>query len=329
MPLRSHTLLLLFLVSLTLLYTTKPYATELRSEPISPIPLSAQALSSKKVALGEQLFHDPRLSSNNTVSCASCHNLSNGGTDNRQVSLGIHGASGAANAPTVYNSAFNFTQFWDGRAQDLQAQVNGPIHNPVEMGSTWPEVVEKLSQDSALLHRFGELYEEGISEHSIRDAIATFEKSLVTTDAPFDRWLRGDAQALSPEQVRGYKLFKSYGCVSCHQGANVGGNMFAYFGAVEDISSYFQARGGRITPTDLGRFNVTGDPQDKHLFKVPSLRLAVKTAPYFHDGSVASLQHAIRLMARYQLGRDIPDAHTAAIEHFLHSLVGQHPRLQP
>jgi len=303
-------------------------AFDLRHEPINPIP-APQNLSSQKVELGESLFHDVRLSKDNSISCASCHNLSKGGTDNQPVSRGVNDALGSANAPTVYNSALNFMQFWDGRALNLREQANGPVHNPVEMNSNWPDITHKLSHDRPLSERFARLYPDGLTADNIRDAIATFEASLLTSHSPFDRWLKGEAQALSEQQIQGYRLFKSYGCISCHQGANVGGNMFAYLGAVNNVQSYFQQRGTPINTPDYGRYSVTGELEDKYLFKVPSLRLAVKTAPYFHDGSVSTLQEAIRLMARYQLGREIPDNHTDAIIIFLHSLVGEHPRLTP
>ncbi|MCO4758239.1 MAG: c-type cytochrome [Oceanospirillaceae bacterium] len=318
----------LYLCILLLCWIPKLYAFDLVHEPISPIP-AASNLSPEKIELGESLFHDVRLSKDNSISCASCHNLSKGGTDNQPVSRGVNDALGSANAPTVYNSALNFMQFWDGRAFNLREQTNGPVHNPVEMNSNWPEITHKLSHDRPLSERFARLYPEGLTADNIQDAIATFEASLLTSHSPFDRWLKGDAQALSEQQIQGYRLFKSYGCISCHQGANVGGNMFAYLGAVNNVQSYFQQRGTPINPPDYGRYNVTGELEDKYLFKVPSLRLAVKTAPYFHDGSVSTLQEAIRLMARYQLGREIPDNHTEAIIIFLHSLVGEHPRLTP
>lgn len=319
--LKHTTLLLLSITSCTVW-------ADLSSEPINPI-LAPQYMSEGKVQLGEQLFHDPRLSSDNSISCASCHNLANGGADKHPVSLGVNKAPGIANAPTVFNTGLNLAQFWDGRAQTLDDQVNGPIHNPVEMNSNWPQITDKLMRDEELRQRFLEIYKDGITGTNIRDALATFERSLLTTNAPFDQWLQGKEDALTKQQIKGYRLFKSYGCVSCHQGANVGGNMYAHFGAVDDIQTYFQTRGTGESAVDLGRFNVTGAPSDKHLFKVPSLRLVVKTAPYFHDGSVETLPEAIHVMAKYQLGRDIPDPHVEAIVSFLHSLVGKHPRLQP
>lgn len=319
--LKHSTLLLLSIISCS------AWA-DLSSEPIHPIQ-APSSMSEDKVQLGEQLFHDPRLSSNNSISCASCHNLANGGADKHPVSFGVNNAPGIANTPTVFNTSLNLAQFWDGRAQALDDQVNGPVHNPVEMNSNWEQITDKLNRDADLRQRFFRIYKDGINGANIRDALATFERSLLTVNAPFDQWLEGKRDALSEQQIKGYRLFKSYGCVSCHQGANVGGNMYAHFGAVDDIQTYFQTRGSNESAVDLGRYNVTGAPEDKHLFKVPSLRLAVKTAPYFHDGSVDTLQDAIHVMAKYQLGRDIPDPHVEAIVSFLHSLVGEHPRLQP
>jgi cytochrome c peroxidase len=239
----------------------------------------------------------------------------------------VNNAAGSANTPTVYNSSLNFVQFWNGRAQDLNEQVNGPVHNPVEMNSSWPEIIDRLSQDKQLQAKFTTTYSDGISIKNIQDAIIQFENSLNTRNAPFDRWLTGDSKALSDDQIQGYRLFKSYGCISCHQGKNVGGNMYAYFGAVKDISAYFHDRGTPLSSTDYGRYTDTNNPVDRYLFKVPSLRLASLTSPYFHDGSIAELTDAIKIMGRFQLGREIPDEHISAIEAFIISLVGEHPEL--
>ena len=296
----------------------------IRNEAIKPLPLS-QELNYPLVELGDRLFHDPRLSQDNTVSCASCHQLSSGGTDRLPRSIGVGGAKGGIKAPTVYNSGFNFAHFWDGRASDLEEQAAGPVHNPVEMASNWSEVIEKLELDPDMVKSFEEVSAEGITSQIIVKAIAEFERSLVTANSRFDRWLRGDDQALDALELEGYKLFKSYGCISCHQGKNVGGNLYAYMGAMGD---YFADRGNKITNADLGRFNVTKHINDKHFFKVPSLRLAAINPPYFHDGSVQHLDEAVRLMGKYQLGREIPKDEILAIVAFLHTLVGEHHRLR-
>jgi len=296
-----------------------------RNEPISPLPLE-QELSPGLVALGDRLFHDTRLSQDNSISCASCHQLSTGGTDRLARSTGVGGALGGIKAPTVYNSGFNFVQFWDGRAETLEEQAAGPVHNPLEMASNWREVISKLTTDPKMVETFTALFPDGITEENIVRSIAEFERSLVTAGSRFDRWLRGDDKAINELELQGYQLFKSYGCVSCHQGVNVGGNLYAYMGAMGD---YFSDRGSKITEADFGRFNVTRKDEDKYFFKVPSLRLAAINAPYFHDGSVANLDEAVQIMGRYQLGREIPVHEIDAIVAFLHSLVGVHQRLKP
>jgi cytochrome c peroxidase len=289
-------------------------------EPI--LPISAPRLSAEQkavVLLGRSLFHDPRLSRDDSTSCASCHSLELAGADPRRVSIGIGGAMGSVNAPTVINSGFNLAQFWDGRAATLEEQAAGPLHNPNEMGSNWGEVIGKLRRDEFYSARFGILFEDGVTAQNIQHAIAQFERSLVTINAPFDRYLQGDEQAISEQAKQGYRLFKSYGCVACHQGRNVGGNMYARMGAVGD---YFIQKKA-LTPADMGRFNVTGNEDDRHLFKVPGLRLAVRTAPYFHDGSASTLEQAVRTMARYQLGRRISQRDTELIIRFLETLPGE------
>ncbi|NTV12300.1 MAG: SDR family oxidoreductase, partial [Zoogloea sp.] len=178
-------------------------------EPILPVP-AAPKPDPRRVALGDLLFHDARLSGNDTVSCASCHSLAAGGTDNLRYSRGVKGALGTINAPTVFNSGLNFVQFWDGRSATLEDQVEGPVNNPLEMASNWRQVLDKLRQDRPLVDAFRAAYPGGLSAASIRDAIASFERTLVTENAPFDRYLRGDHNALSPGAQRGYRWFKAY-----------------------------------------------------------------------------------------------------------------------
>lgn len=231
---------------------------------------------------------------------------------------------GSVNTPTVYNANFNLSQFWDGRVSSLEQQVAGPVHNPVEMASDWEQVVDKLGKDPAYRQSFAELYPDGLTAENIQDAIAVFERSLVTRNSPFDRWLRGDESALDETQKRCYRLFKAYGCIACHQGVNVGGNMYQQMGVMGD---YFADRNTEITKEDYGRFNVTGDEIDRYSFKVPSLRLAARIAPYFQDASTDSLDEAIQVMARYQLGREIPPDERQVIAAFIESLEGEHPKL--
>ncbi len=316
---------LLCAVLVSLFLTTSIFAAGVRSdEPLQPLrPVGG--LDPDKIVLGDRLFHDPRLSSDNTISCASCHALATNGADSLPSAVGVKGATGPIKTPTVYNSVFNFVQFWDGRAATLEEQAAGPVHNPLEMSSNWSQVIAKLQQDPDMVKAFRGIYPDGMTGDNIADAIATFERSLVTVDSPFDRWLLGDDGALGQAELKGYKLFKSYGCSSCHQGRNVGGNLYAFMGAMGD---YFAEQNRKITIADLGRFNVTGREEDKHFFKVPSLRLAFLQKYYFHDASASNLNEAIKIMGRYQLGRIIPDKDAASIAVFLKSLVGNHPRLR-
>ena len=293
-------------------------------EPIRPIP-DAPAADPERVALGRALFHDPRLSKDNSTACVSCHDLAHGGDDGRAVSVGVEGRAGPINAPTVFNAGLNFRQFWDGRAATLEHQIDGPVQASAELASLWPEVIAKLYEHESYPKRFGALYADGITRENVKDALATYMRSLVTPNGRFDRWLGGDADALNAEEKRGYALFKHYGCVSCHQGANVGGNMFQVFGVLND---YFRRRGD-ITDADLGRFNVTGNPADRHAFKVPSLRMAALTAPYLHDGSAATLRDAVDAMFTFQLGREAPDADKDAIVAFIETLAGENRELDP
>jgi cytochrome c peroxidase len=296
----------------------KTVPASLTNEPITPIALFVE-LDEKKVALGEQLFNDVRLSRDNSISCASCHILEKGGTDQLTISTGIGGKPGVVNAPSVFNSVYNFKQFWDGRAETLEEQIEGPTHNPVEMDSNWTEIITKLEAEPNYVQAFRAIYLDKIQSRDIKDAIATYERSLVTPNARFDKFLRGDNNALTDEEKQGYQLFKSYGCVSCHQGVNIGGNLFQKFGLMGD---YFASR--KVTKADLGRFNSTGNEADKFVFKVPSLRNVARTAPYFHDGSAHQLEDAVMTMSVYQLGRPLTLDDRDAIVKFLKTLSGEY-----
>ena len=288
-------------------------------EPISPLP-QVLTLDRAKVALGAKLFNDTRLSHDDSIACATCHKLDQAGIDSRRNAVGIGGQVGAMNTPTVFNSGFSLCQFWDGRAATLEEQAAGPVHNPAEMASDWPEVLGKLRKDSGYRDAFSQLYAEGMSGANIQDAIANFERSLVTPDGRFDRYLRGDKAALDARELRGYHLFKDLGCASCHQGVNVGGNFYAGLGI---FGNFFGDR-GKDGPADQGRFNVTGKDADRHKFRVPSLRNVARTAPYFHDGSVPTLEDAIRLMGKYQLGRDLSNEEIGLVAAFLSTLTGNY-----
>ncbi|OAN18442.1 cytochrome-c peroxidase [Photobacterium jeanii] len=274
-----------------------------------------------KVELGNKLFHDTRLSGDNTVSCASCHSLATGGVDRLTTSLGVNNAVGPINAPTVYNAVFNSHQFWDGRAADLQAQAGGPPLNPLEMASeSWHQISEKLLADEDMQQAFAAIYDEGITEHTITDAIAEFEKTLVTPNSRFDQFLRGDEAALSADEKEGYALFKQHKCATCHVGEAMGGQGFEVMGLKKD---YFAER-GNVTDVDNGRFNVTGDPADMHRFKVPTLRNVALTAPYFHDGQAATLEQAVDQMAYYQVGVKLTASEISKITAYLETLTGEY-----
>jgi cytochrome c peroxidase len=291
-------------------------------EPIQPIPLKI-ALNYNKVALGKKLFGDPLLSADNRISCLSCHNLSKGGADDKAFSIGIKGAIGKINVPTVYNAAFNARLNWNGKFETLEDLIEALLSNPRVTGIQWPVLMQKLQQNQEYMQAFTQNYANGLTAANVKDAIATYVRSLYTPNSHFDQYLRGNKQALTNTEKEGYRLFKDYGCVSCHQGMNVGGNLFQKFGIMGD---YFRDR-GHVTKADLGRYNVTQDEADMFVFRVPSLRNVVLTAPYFHDGSAKTLKEAITVMAKYQLGRSLSQKDTDLIVQFLGTLTGEHQAL--
>ena len=301
-------------------FITPTVSDEFANEPLQPLMAFLQT-DSAKVALGFDLYHDTRLSGDNTVSCASCHGLNTGGVDRKQYSEGIDGQFGGVNAPTVYNAALNFVQFWDGRAADLKEQAAGPPLNPVEMGShSFDDISAKLAEDKGLSKRFLEIYPEGINQSTITDAIAEFEKTLLTP-ARFDKYLMGEKDALTALEVEGYHLFKDNKCATCHTGVNIGGQSYEYMGIKDN---YFNYRGTGLTDGDNGRFSVTKNEQDLHKFKTPTLRNVMITPPYMHDGSIASVEDAIQIMHQFQIGNNITDAETTKIVAFLNTLTGEY-----
>lgn len=283
------------------------------------IPINEQInFNLDKALLGKKLFFDKRLSKDNTISCSSCHDIEKGGDDNRDFSIGVDNKKGKVNSPTVLNSRYNFTQFWDGRARDLKEQVSGPIHNPVEMGSTLDEIVEKLKKDDYYTRQFKIIYKNGLTKQNIIDSIAEFESSLITPNSKFDRYLKGDKTALNKDEIEGYELFKQNGCISCHNGINIGGNLFQKMGILKDYTSKSQ---------NLGRYEVTKDEEDKNYFKVPTLRNINQTAPYFHDASAKTLEEAVEVMIEYQLGMKPLKSEVDKIVKFLKTLDGQKPKI--
>ena len=295
------------------------YAVGQTQEPITPIQPPKQ-INLGMSELGKKLFFDPRLSKSGFISCNSCHNLSMGGTDNLKTSIGDHWQQGPINAPTVLNSSMNLAQFWDGRAKDLKAQAGGPIANPGEMAFTHKLAVEVLESIPAYVDEFNKVFgKEGVDVDKITSAIAEFEKTLVTPNSRFDRWLKGDKAALTADEQAGYKLFKDSGCTGCHNGPAVGGNSFQKMGVIEP----YQAK----SPAE-GLVAVTGKDADRFKFKVPTLRNVEMTYPYFHDGEAETLAEAVDVMGRLQLGKKFSEPENVQIVAFLKSLTGDQPAFQ-
>jgi cytochrome c peroxidase len=303
--------------SLVVAAVMRPLAEPLDGEPITPVP-PLEALDPAKVALGQRMFHDVRLSHGDRVTCAACHDLARGGDEGRARSEAGDGRPSDFNASTVFNAALNARLNWRGNFRTLKEQNEAVLLDPRLMNTTWPEVLAKLRADSEYRAAFKALYGGGPDREHVLDALATFQRSLLTPGARFDRYLRGERDAITADEARGYNLFKAYGCIACHQGVNIGGNLFQRFGVFYDP---FAAR-GNLSAADLGRYTITGKEDDRRVFRVPSLRNVAVTAPYFHDGSVASLTEAVDIMARSQLGRELPPEDIALIVEFLGTLTG-------
>jgi cytochrome c peroxidase len=290
-----------------------------------PIPQSPDpALDPVAVDLGKALFFEPRLSEGHNISCNTCHNLGTGGADLAPVSLGHRWQKGGRNSPTVLNAVFNTAQFWDGRAADLTEQAGGPMVNPVEMGSTQEHVVEQLKGIPGYLPLFAAAFPDDpdpVNFANAEAAIAAFEQTLITPNAPFDRFLRGDDSAMTAEQQAGLRIFMDQGCASCHNGINLGGNSYQPFGVVEKPDWAI------LPPGDKGRFEVTRADGDAYVFKVPTLRNITITLPYFHSGSVWDLNMAVGVMGSAQLGAALDADQEASIVAFLDSLTGEMPQI--
>ena len=285
------------------------------------VPIETISTDPAKVALGNILFHDTRLSVNNTISCASCHDLKTAGVDNEDVSDGVFDLEGGVNAPTVFNSVYNFVQFWDGRAETLAKQAAGPPLNPVEMGcQSFDEIVAKLVCDKEMVKMFNAIYPEGITEETITDAIAEFEKTLVTPDSRFDKYLKGDQTAINDQEKAGYDLFLATGCATCHNGPILGGQSYELMGVKAD---YFAERGKELTNEDNGRFKETQCERDRHRFKTPGLRNVALTWPYYHDATRATLEEAVRDMGKYQSGVKLSQSQISDMVAFLNTLTGE------
>ena len=298
---------------------------ERAAEPVRPID-KVLATDPAKVELGYALYHDKRLSVDNTVSCATCHELDNAGVDNHQYSHGVDDQLGGVNAPTVYNAVYNFVQFWDGRAKTLADQAAGPPLNPVEMASeSFDQIINKLKADKKFVREFTAVYPDGLTAANLTDAIEQFERTLVTPNSAFDKWLRGDDSALTAEELEGYELFKKYDCATCHVGPNLGGQSYELMGLRRH---YFAERGLELTHEDNGRFKETQLERDRHRFKVPGLRNVEHTWPYYHDGTRETLEEAVSDMGLYQSGVELSAQETDKITAFLKTLTGEYNGVQ-
>lgn len=305
----------LFSFLLLLIFTLG--AVSFAGEPIQPIPKSVE-FDKQKAELGKLLFFDPSLSKDGTISCSSCHSIENGGTDNRSVSIGIDGQEGKMNSPTVLNSVFNFRQFWNGRAKNLKEQAKQPILNPIEMGMTEERLETVLNGKAKYKKFFKDIYgKDRVTLDDVADAIKEFEKTLITPDSKFDKFLRGEGE-LSTEEEEGYKLFKTLGCISCHNGRNVGGNSFQIIGIVNPYP---------WTKEVDDVYKLTRDSMDKNRFKTPGLRNVELTFPYFHDGSIETLKEAVIKMAYHNLGLSLSEEEVTKLVAFLRTLTGKLPEI--
>lgn len=280
--------------------------------------------SPEKADLGRMLWFEPRLSESHTISCNSCHIVGLGGVDMLSTSIGHRWQQGSRNAPTVLNSVFNTAEFWDGRAKDLEAQAGGPLVNPIEMASKAEHVPEMLKAIPGYPERFAAAFPgdaDPVTLENAAKAIAVFEATLITPNAPFDRWLAGDDGAMTDEQKTGLDLFISTGCAGCHNGINIGGGRYAPFGVVERPGADL------LPPGDRGRFEVTRTVSDEYVFKVPTLRNIRLTPPYFHTGKAWDLHQAVAVMGTSQLGRHLTDEEIGRITAFLDTLTGDQPEV--
>ncbi len=289
----------------------------LANSPHRPLPTYKEInINHKQAILGHDLFQDKSLSLDGTIACSSCHNGRSGGGDGRPVAIGINGQKGDINVPTVFNSGFNFRQFWDGRAFDLEEQAQQPVENPIEMGHHWPDLIEKLRQTNYQA-RFNTLYPDGLTQENIGHAIAQMERGLIVNNAPYDLYLSGDSSALSNSALRGLERFQSYGCIACHNGINLGGNLYHKF----ELTLY-HPKDREITE---GIYSRSGRKKDKGMIKVPTLHNIMRSSPYFHTGSINTLDTAIKMQIAQHTKRSVNADDIKDIKAFLKSLTGKMP----
>jgi cytochrome c peroxidase len=292
--------------------------------PTKPLALKGNPPSPAKVELGKMLFFEPRLSASYLISCNTCHNVGLGGMDMQETSIGHGWQKGPRNAPTVLNSVYNIAQFWDGRAKDLAEQAKGPVQASVEMNNKPERVVATLKSIPDYPALFKKAFPgeaEPVTFDNVARAIEVFEASLITPDAPFDRFLRGNMMALSAREQAGLRLFMDKGCVACHGGVNVGGAGYFTFGVVSAPNTDLRPE------NDMGRFKISLADSEKFSFKSPSLRNIVLTPPYFHSGKVWKLEEAVAIMGNVQLGKVLSPEDTSRIVAFLGSLTGKQPKV--
>ncbi len=328
-----HNVSAVVLTALVAFASAPAFADELmqRAQQIfKPIPttlptVKGNTVTPEKIELGKMLYFDPRLSASQIISCNSCHDLSGGGVDAGPTSIGHSWQKGPRRAPTVFNAVFNVAQFWDGRAEDLKAQAKGPLQTRVEMDSTPALVEQTLASMPDYVSRFNKAFPEDaspVSFDNVSKAIEAFEVTLTTPGARFDKYLRGDADALNAQEKKGLGLFMDKGCSGCHNGINVGGEAYFPFGLV-------QSPGDQIRPVgDKGRFAVTKSDSDQYVFRAGPLRNVALRAPYFHSGQVWSLKEAVGIMGKIQLGQDLTDGERDAIVAFLQTLTGERPKIE-
>ncbi len=285
--------------------------------PEKPVFKAGNPGNPEKLELGKMLYFETRLSKSNVFSCNSCHNLAGGGVDNNTLSTGHQWKVGGRNAPTVWNAALHISQFWDGRARDVEAQAQGPILADVEMAATKELVMARLLSIPEYVERFSRAFagqKKPMNYENIANAIGAFERTLLTPSR-FDKFLKGDESALTAREKKGLRTFMDSGCAGCHNGVVVGGGSYQQFGVVNTPENL----------TDKGRFGVTGDKDDMHVFKVPSLRNITLTYPYFSDGNVWDLGEVVRIMGWTQLGAKLTDEEVGDILAFFDSLMGDLP----
>lgn len=300
----------------------------LPDQPVAP-PNNPQ--SEAKIELGKMLYFDPRLSKNGVISCNSCHNVMAGGDDNRPNSIGVKDQRGGRGAPTVWNAAYQSVQFWDGRAPSLEEQAKWPVTNPIEMGMhNWDEAVKVLKAIPGYTPLFDKAFDNsGITETNAVNAIAAYERTLITPNSPFDKYVKGDKKALTEQQVKGMEAFEKTGCTACHSGVNFSGPKMpmgtGFFMKFPTFGDNEYAKKYKFTE-DLGRYDVTKKDGDKNMWRVPTLRNVALTAPYFHNGTVTTLDEAVKVMAKVQLNKDLSDEQVKDIVAFLNGLTGEFPK---